>query len=570
MSRQSSNFGPNPALQRSFLLSRRAFLRTVAVTGGVTAMSALLAGCPAPAATTSEGAPAPAAGSAASGPRQGGIYRLAGSGDIRALDPPAAESSEDWWSAGMVLYNQLYFYDKDGNFYADLAADVPTISDDGVVYSIPIRQGVKFHNGRELVAEDVKFTLERQLWPEVYSWGKSYMENLEGYDAVIDGSSKELSGIKVVDSHTLEVTLKKPQAVFPALLSMSMNGIIPMEETLQAGDDWGFTTVIGTGPFKFVEWVAGEKAVYERNPDYHRGAPNLDGIEIYLNVDPAVQMLRWENGELEWVDSIPGAELPRLLSDPELKAQLRMSSGLTTSRLGFHFEAPPFDDIRVREAVAMAIDKQAMVQKRSGLITALEGHFTPPLLQYDPDFKSKYQYDVKQAKALMAEAGHGDGVTGVKMFIGNDQETGQLLQADLANIGIETELMVGQWKDWRDAIRAGDIALFLYGWAASFPDAYDYTSAWSTCAAIETGFNDGHYCNERIDELVNQVEALPLQDPDRIAAYREIQDIIINQDVAWVALSTPQQVALGRSIVHDDFMSPIYGWPYLETAWMEA
>ncbi|MEZ4726754.1 MAG: ABC transporter substrate-binding protein [Caldilineaceae bacterium] len=226
------------------------------------------------------------------------------------LDPPAAESSEDWWSAGMVLYNQLYFYDKDGNFYADLAADLPTISDDGVVYTIPLRQGVKFHNGRELVAEDVKFTLEHQLWPEVYSWGKSYMENLEGYEAVIDGSAKELSGITVVDSHTLEIILKKPQAVFPRLLSMSMNAIIPMEETLQAGADWGFSTVIGTGPFKFVEWVAGEKAVYARNDDYFKTPPYLDGIEIYLNVDPAVQMLRWENGEVEWVASIPAAELP--------------------------------------------------------------------------------------------------------------------------------------------------------------------------------------------------------------------------------------------------------------------
>jgi ABC-type oligopeptide transport system substrate-binding subunit len=144
-----------------------------------------------------------------------------------------------------------------------------------------------------------------------------------------------------------------------------------------------------------------------------------------------------------------------------------------------------------------------------------------------------------------------------------------MLQADLANLGIETELMLGQWKDWRDGIRAGDIPLFVYGWGASFPDAFDFTSAWSTCASIETGYNDGNYCNERIDELMAKAEALPLQDPERIAAYREIQDITINQDVAWVALWSGQNIALGRSYVHDDHMSFIYGWPYLETAWME-
>lgn len=559
----------NPLLERQYWLSRRAFLRTMAFAGGATALGAMLPGCASPTTTTGGADSSAAPAAASSGPRAGGIYRLTGTGDIRSLDPPAAESSEDWWSAGMVLYNQLYFYDKDGNFYADLAADLPTISDDGRVYSIPLRQGVKFHNGRELVAEDVKFTLEHQLWPEVYSWGKSYMENLEGYEAVIDGSAKELSGITVVDSHTLEIILKKPQAVFPALLSMSMNAIIPMEETLQAGAEWGFSTVIGTGPFKFVEWVAGEKAVYARNDDYFKTPPYLDGIEIYLNVDPAVQMLRWENGEVEWVASIPAAELPRLLSDAELQAQLRMAPSVGTNRLGIHVDIPPFDDLHVRQAIATAIDKQAIVQKRSGTVTALEGHFTPPMLQYDPEFKSNYQYDVETAKELMAEAGYADGIEGVKFYIGQDQEVGQLIQADLAAIGIETELMVGQWKDWRDAIRSGDIQLFMYGWAASFPDAYDYTSAWSTCASIETGYNDGNYCNQRIDELVDQIEALPLTDPDRIAAYREIQDIIINQDAAWVALSSPQRVALGRNYVHDDFMSPIYGWPYLETAWME-
>lgn len=559
--------GKNPQLHHSFLLSRRAFLRTMALTGGALSMSALAAACAAPATT---GGAAPSVAPATTGPRVGGTYRLVGRGDIRSLDPPAAESSEDWWSAGMVLYNQLYFYDKDGNFYADLAADLPAISDDGRVYSIPIRQGVKFHNGRELVADDVKFTLEHQLWPDVYSWGKTYMENIEGYQEVIDGASKELSGIRVVDSHTLEVTLAKPQAVFPALLSMSMNAIIPMEETLQAGADWGFKTVIGTGPFRFVEWIAGEKAVYERNPDYFKtGQPYIEQIELYLNVDPAVQMLRWENDEAEWVANLPAAELPRLLNDDALSSQLRRAPSVGTDRLAFNFKTPPFDDLRVRQAVAMAIDKQNLARKRAGTITPLEGHFAIPMLQYDPDFKSNYQYDVEAAKALLAEAGYGDGIAGVKMYVGLDTELGEVLQADLAAIGIETELAVGQWKEWRDRIRAGEVGLFNYGWAASFPDAFDFTSAWTTCKSIETGYNDGHYCNERIDEIMEKVEALPLTDPERIAGYREIQDIVINQDVAWVARSSPQRIALGKSYVHDDFISPIYGWPYLETAWME-
>jgi ABC-type transport system substrate-binding protein len=559
-----------PHLHRSYLLSRRAFLRTTAMLSGAAAMGLTLASCAAPAGSPAAAPGAPVAPEA-SGPRIGGTYRLVGRGDFRTLDPPGAESSEDWWSAGMVLYNQLYFYDKDGNFFADLAADLPTISDDGRVYTIPLRQGVKFHNGREMVADDVKFSLERQLWPEVYSWGKSYMDNIEGFEEVIDGSVQELSGIRIVDDYTVEITLKQPQAVFPALLSMSMNGIIPREETLEAGDEWGYSVVIGTGPFRFVEWVAGERAVYERNPDYFKsGLPYLDRIELYLNVDAAVQMLRWESGEVEWVQNIPGPELPRLLSDPDLAAQLRRAPSIGVTRLGMHVLTPPFDDIRVRQAVAMAIDKQALVQRRSGTVRALEGHFAYPMLQFDDDFQSNYAYDPEAARALLAEAGYGDGIDDVRLYTSTaNAEFGPLLQADLQAIGISAELAVGQWQDWRDRIRAGDVALFMYGWSASFPDAYDYTAAWSTCASIETNFNDGHYCNERIDEILAQVEALPLQDPERIAGYREIQDIIINQDVAWVALYNDERVRLGVDYVHDDFVSPIYGWPYLETAWSE-
>jgi len=371
------------------------------------------------------------------------------------------------------------------------------------------------------------------------------MENVVGYDEVIKGPAKELSGIKIIDDHTVEIMLKKPQAVFPAILSMSMNAIIPKKESIDADAKWGSEVLIGTGPFRFVEWVAGQKATYERNPDYYKtGTPYIDKIELNLNVDPATQMLHYENGEADWVEDIPAAELPRLLSDPELSKQLRRAPSVGTERLAFHFKVKPFDDIKVRQAAAMAIDKEALVKKRSGTITSLEGYYAIPMLQYDKNFKSKYPHDPEKAKALLKEAGYGDGIKGLKLYVGQNTETGQLIQADLAAIGIEIELAVGQLKEWRDRIRAGDVAMFWYGWAASFPDAFDFTSAWTTCASADTGYNDGFYCNKTIDDTLEKVEALPLTDPERIKGYREIEDIVINQDVAWVGLDNPQRLAL--------------------------
>ncbi len=392
-------------------------------------------------------------------PQRGGVFRIMGAGDVRSLDPGGAESSEDWWSAGLLLFNALYAYDENVDFYPDLAADLPTLSADGLVYTIPIRQGVKFHNGRELVADDVAFSLAWQLWPEVYSWGKTYMENVVGYDEVIAGTVKELSGVKVVDAHTVEITLKRPQAVFPSILSMSMNGISPRQETIDAGAEWGKTVVIGTGPFKLVEWKTGQAVIFERHAEYYKeGLPLLDGVELSLNVEESVQMLRWESGEADHVHNVPPSEIPRVLSEDEFAESRRTAPSLGTTRLLMDTRAKPFDDLRVRQAVAMAIDKEFVSRSTGGITQSLEGIYVPAMLQYEEGFKSAYPYDPDKAKALIAEAGYGDGISGIKLY-GSVTSEPQLetMQADLAAIGIEVELVVGSWADWRDRIRAGEV-----------------------------------------------------------------------------------------------------------------
>lgn len=528
----------------------------------------------APVATT---APAPAPTAAPRAPtsgqgKRGGTYRIMGAGDVRSLDPGGAEGSEDWWSAGMLLYNFLYFYDKDGKLYADVAADMPKISADGLVYTIPLRKGVKFHNGREMKAADAKFSLEWQLWPDVYSWGKTYMDNIAGYKDVIDGKSKELSGVKVLDDYTIEVTLTKPQAVFPGLLSFSMNGIIPKEETIAAGKDFGVKTVLGTGPFKFVQWDRGQKVVFARHDGFFRTPyPYLDKIELLLKVEAPQQMLKWESGEADIARNIPPAETARVLTDAKYKTALRRVPTTGTNKLVFNFKTKPFDNLKVRQAVAMAIDKQALIKALAGSGYVLEGYYAKGMLQFDPNFKSLYPYDPQKAKALLAEAGFPSGIQGVKYYVGaTPSDTNQRIQADLKAIGIQAEFAIGTRKEWRDKIRAGDVGLYGHSWSASFYDAYDFVSAYTTCVSGKTGDNDGNYCNDKIDQLVDQAEKLPISDDKRIAIYREIEDIVINKDVAMVGLYQNDGLLLSRDYIHDDFPSGIYGgWPYVERTWTE-
>ena len=240
-------------------------------------------------------------------------------------------------------------------------------------------------------------------------------------------------------------------------------------------------------------------------------------------------------------------------------------------RLFMDTRTAPFDNLQVRQAVATAIDKEFFARSTGGTVDPLEGIYVPIMPQFEESFRSNYQYDPEAAKALLSEAGYGDGIQGLKLFGGVDFEAPmQGLQADLAAIGIEVEVIPGTWTDCRDRIRGGEVQLALYGWSASFPDAYDYVSGWMTCASVETGFNDGGYCNERIDELVAAAEALPLTDPERIAAYREIEELAVNTDAAMIGMGNEKAVALGRENVHDDPLNGLMGgWPFLESAWIE-
>jgi len=490
-------------------------------------------------------------------PQPGGTLRILSSSDIRGLDPGSAEGSADWWAAGYLLYNYLYFYDKDGKLFPDVASDYPKLSADATTYTIPLRKGVKFHNGRELKAADAKFSLEWQLWKDVYSWGKSYGENIVGYKDVIDGKTKELSGVKVIDDYTIEVQLSKPQAVFPGLLSYSMWGMIPKEETIKAGKDFGTKVIIGTGPFKFVSWERGQKAVYEKNKDYFRQPqPYLDRIEESLNVKDATQLLQFEAGQADRIMQIPPAELGRILTDPKYADMLRVGPSSGVTRLLMNFKTKPLDNVKVRQAVALAIDKDNLIKIASGTAIKTEGFYAKGMLQYDPNFKSQYQHDPAKAKQVLADAGFADGIKGIKFWVGTDPSSavGQAIQADLKSVGIQI-----------------DIGMTLEGWSASMWDANDYVSAWATAAsaALPSSWNDGNYANSKIDDLLDQAEKLPLLDDKRVQLYHQIEDIAINQDVAWVGLNQGLGISLSQSKVHNDWLSGLYGaWPIAELTWM--
>ena len=257
-------------------------------------------------------------------PKTGGVYRMVSAYDMNTLDPAQAGNFEDWWSAGLVLFGHLYQYDyqydNEGNLFADVAADFPMISEDGLTYTIPIRQGVKFSNGRELVAEDVAYSLERVLTPDTLSWGPTGLYAIAGAEDFYGGEATSISGVNVIDDYTIEFTLTQPSYTFPSLLASSVYAIVPKQEVIDAGADWGTAVLIGSGPFMLTEFSPGEQVVYERNPYYYKeGLPYLDGVTIALNVPQSVAALRIENGEADFApaDALPDPVLTLIQNDPK-------------------------------------------------------------------------------------------------------------------------------------------------------------------------------------------------------------------------------------------------------------
>ncbi len=511
---------------------------------------------------------APLAQSAPAAPtKEGGeitaVYR---SGNIESLDPPSASAGTDWRMAGLILYNTLYRYDSAGKLIPDLAEGMPRISPNAKVYTIKIHRGVLFHNGREVKAGDVKYSLERQAHPTAQSWGPSFASNIVGAKEVIAGKATSMAGIEAVDDYTVRITLEQPQAAFTAILSMSINAIIPKEEVQRYGQDFRLHPV-GTGPFKLDHWTPGQEIVFVRNPKYFRqGTPHLERIVYKFGVDPSVGLLRFERGEADYLaDGLAGQDVPRVRSDSQLSQRIFIADNVYLSFLLMNTESPPFNDVRVRRAVAMMVDRDRLVQVAGGLGIPAKGYIIPQIACYDPNFSGVPPYDPARARALLAEAGYASGfsatldssTTGSIPF---SLEWQQVLQQNLATIGVRTDIRrftggtLGRMLDDRASILA------LNGWGASFLDPVDHIGTLVTSDGLNA--RRARYRNGEVDVLFAQAERTASPDV-RCRLYQRINRLALD-DMPIIPLVITRTMHVRSPRIGQFVWHPIYNAPIFE------
>lgn len=515
------------------------------IVGLLAAVALILTAC-----SSSNDKAAPSDGQAQSG----GSINVAYQNDISTLDPAIGY---DWqnWSIIKSLFDGLMDYEPGTtNLVPDLAAEVPEISTDGKTYTFKLRSGVKFHNGREMTAEDVKYSIERAVNPATKSPGAGFFSMIAGFDAASTGKSATLSGITVVDPTTVKFTLSRADATFLHVMAINFSFVVPKEEVEKYGEDFGRNPV-GTGAFKFESWSLGQKLVINKNPDYFKvGVPKLDQINFEVGVDPTVALERLKSGQVDILgDGIPSANYIAEKNDPANKGLIIEGGQLHTGYVTLNVTTKPFDNLKVREAINHAINKDRIVQIVNGRAVAANQPLPPSMPGYDTKYTG-FNYDVAKAKALLAEAGFAKGFT-TELWTSNtdpNPRIAQAIQQDLAAIGIKADLKSLAQATVIEAGGNGKAPMIWSGgmaWVADFPDPSNFYGPILGCGGTGAGgWNWSKYCNKALDAAAVKADSItdPAKSVERDAAWSSIFTRVMN-DAPWVPIFNEKRITMKSS-----------------------
>ena len=412
------------------------------------------------------------------------------------------------------------------------------ISADGLEYTFHLRQDVKFQNGNDFTAEDVVYTFHRLLTVE-NGVNTELLDQVKGAAEVIEGSADTLEGVEMVDDYTVKITLKEPFAAFLSCLTAPGLSIYDSEATEAAGDQFGMdpAVTVGTGPFRFAGWTFNDQLVLVKNEDYWKGAPELPGVVIKIIPDTETQTMMFESGELDLLDLdfVTDAADRFLETYPEQIVQ-GPRVGITYFTMNFNIE--PFQDLKVRQAVQMAIDRQAILDALYGGRGQVEHGIYPYGLIGFNEGQTKISYDPEKAKALLAEAGYPDGFT---MELAADASASdtvtmalEIIKEQLAAVGINAEIKNYDESTWLETRKAGELGSFMSTWTADFndPENFIYTFFGNE---EKTRIRSINYPDTAVMDRVGAARGIVNED-ERLAEYQALEEKLIHEDAAWVPM----------------------------------
>jgi oligopeptide transport system substrate-binding protein len=459
-------------------------------------------------------------------PKYGGTYRRPLSNNPSTLDP--AHIADIY---GFVVSQQIF----DGLVQYDGSLTiVPSIAEswkgsrDGLEWIFYLRKGVKFHNGREVTADDVVYSFTRILDPKTNSKAAEVFLKVKGAKDFIEGRTKSVHGFRADDRYTVRIELVDASAPFVASLAMGYIKIVPREAVEALGSGFGLSPV-GTGPFKFVRWKKDEEILLEANKDYYAGRPFLDRLEykVYPGAPMDKMFASFTRGELE--DTfIPSAIHEKVQEDRRFQFVQRPILGVRF--LGLNTSHGPLANPMVRQALCYAIDREALVREiQKGRYKTAYGILPPGTYGYDPQFQP-FPFDPERAKSLLTKAGYpgGKGFPVLQLWSSvrppDVEQEHEAIKKYLADVGIQLELQYHtNWPRFNGQVYEGKYPMFRYSWTADVPEPDNFLYR---LFHSQSRNNFTRYRNNQVDRLLDaaRVEQVYL---NRIELYRQAEKLIV-------------------------------------------
>lgn len=488
-------------------------------------------------------------------PQRGGVMQLVALNDLATLDNSQAVTGVDYNMVAGALYEGLYHFTPDGVLEPGLADGMPEVSEDGLVYTIRIRPDALFagpdFEPRPVTAADAAYGMIRALDPNTLpapSWGSGYLFPIAGAPEFAAGEADSVSGIRVVDDATLEITLAQPNTTFIYGLTIATSWPVPQEAVEARGEGFGDQPV-GAGPFYVKEWNKGSDITIARNPGYvDPDLPYLDEIVVDLAVDENTIALRLQSGEADGVFdqfALSPQTIRTLEQDPNLRTVA--SVGPRIYYLALNNDGL-FADLDLRLAVAHAATRDFVTQF-GDLAKPWNQLMSSTSVQSDPEGTVNYPFDQEKAAQYLADAGY-DG-TPVKIVYDVTDPYGSAnataLTQDLEAVGFTVDLQGLQQSEFFSVIydpTAFDISSTY--WSADYPDAQDFFSTNFVCASIDF-LNIARFCDEDIDEAFYATDGMPFG-PERDAALLAVQQRWIDAVAGVPIMEITPKVVLGPRV----------------------
>ncbi len=500
-------------------VSRRQFLQGSALAAsGVAAMS--LVGC---------------GGSGDDGGDKKKVFRFGQANAKEGLDMQKSTNSKSSSVIDHVVETPLRFT-EDNELVPCMLKEVPTVESDGVTYKCELNEGMKWHDGTEVKASDIKYTFERMFDPATGAKSTYMYDMIKGAKEKLAGTATEIEGIVVEDDTHITFTLTEPFACFTKNIGINYASIYPEAGLKKAGDKWGTgTDIYGCGPYKLVSNDDSTEVTFEPFEDYYGEKAKLDKIVIKYIDDENTKMMSFKNGEIDMCD-LNATLLKQYKGDADVKDLINQYGPLGVTFVNLNLKNKYLADKRVRQALSLAINRQELVDTvMNGAGTVASGWLNPKTPGFD-DSAEAFPYDVDKAKALLKEAG----VDGFSLTCGvraADQPVMVAVQDYWKKIGVDLKVNVQDAAKWSADWAAGSLEITELSWHPLYADAdnHMYTYFYSENAKGKSSF----YNNPEFDKLMDEARKSTDEDK-RVELYKKADDILTRQDYATLPLFYPK------------------------------